>query len=97
MDQKETMTDLEIRKRRLIYQGNYRGSYEADLLIGRFVKQHIAVMDERELNELEHIMSLDDTDLTLWLTGAKEIPSELLGIPMFHKMREFAKIIHSKL
>jgi len=48
MDQKEAMEDLEIRKRRLLYQANHRGSYEADLLIGRFVKYHISDMSEEE-------------------------------------------------
>lgn len=95
MDQKEAMEDLEIRKRRLLYQANHRGSYEADLLIGRFVKHHISDMSVEELTILEHIMSFEDADLTLWLTGFKAIPTEL-NIPMMHHMCQFAKDIHSK-
>ncbi|CAI3934649.1 MULTISPECIES: FAD assembly factor SdhE [Commensalibacter] len=95
MDQKENMMDLEIRKRRVLYQANHRGTYEADLMIGRFASEYVPAMDEQELDVLEHIMSFDDADLTLWLTGFKEIPTSL-NSPMIQKMCDFAKTIHSK-
>lgn len=95
MDQKENMTDLEIRKRRILYQANHRGTYEADLMIGRFADEYVNGMDLQELDMLEHIMSFDDADLTLWLTGFKEIPASLNN-PMMQKMCDFAKTIHLK-
>lgn len=95
MDQKENMTDLEIRKRRILYQANHRGTYEADLMIGRFADEYVNGMDVQELDMLEHIMSFDDADLTLWLTGFKEIPV-LLNNPMMQQMCDFAKTIHLK-
>lgn len=95
MDQKENMTDLEIRKRRILYQANHRGTYEADLMIGKFANEYVPTMDAQELDVLEHIMSFDDADLTLWLTGFKEIPSSLNN-PMMEKMCDFAKTIHLK-
>lgn len=95
MDQKENMTDLEIRKRRILYQANHRGTYEADLMIGYFAKEYVPTMTIQELDVLEHIMSFDDADLTLWLTRFKEIPASL-DTPMMQKMCDFAKTIHLK-
>lgn len=95
MDQKENMTDLEIRKRRILYQANHRGSYEADLMIGCFANEYVPAMNTQELDVLEHIMSFADADLTLWLTGFKEIPASLNN-SMMQKMCDYAKTIHLK-
>ncbi|MDI2090478.1 succinate dehydrogenase assembly factor 2 [Commensalibacter oyaizuii] len=88
------MSPLEIRKRRILYQANHRGTFEADLLIGSFAKYYIDHMNEQDLDELERIMTFEDADLTLWLTGFKSIPADV-NSPMVQQMVQFAKTIHS--
>jgi antitoxin CptB len=67
---------LDTRRRRLLYRANHRGTYENDLLIGGYVSRHIATLTESELDGLEAVMDLPDTDLADWLTGRLPIPRE---------------------
>lgn len=84
------MTDPhEIRRRRLIYRAQHRGTYENDLLIGDFVKARIATMTETELDELEEVMEFPDAELADWLTGRLPIPSHA-DSPMLRRIREAA-------
>ncbi len=72
---KPSMPD-DIRRRKLLYRAMRRGTKEMDLLLGGYVRKHIAAMDETELEELEHIIALPDSDLEAWATGKSEIPHE---------------------
>ena len=65
---------LDTRRRRLLYRANHRGTYENDLLIGGYVSRHIATMTESQVDALEAVMDLPDTDLGDWLTGRLPIP-----------------------
>tara|TARA_A100001388_G_C28342171_1_gene299417 strand:+ start:225 stop:488 length:264 start_codon:yes stop_codon:yes gene_type:complete len=55
--------DIENLKKRLIYRSLYRGTKEMDKLIGNFVKHHINQLDDRQLNELEKFLEIDDDTL----------------------------------
>lgn len=69
-------TDLDARRRRLLFRANHRGTKEADLMIGNFVKKHIASFSESELDELEAVLEHWDVDLADWLSGRRPIPPE---------------------
>jgi antitoxin CptB len=78
----------DVRRRRLLFRSTHRGTFENDLLIGGFVRAHLASLTEAELDALEAIMDLPDTDLADWLTGRMAIPPER-ETPMLRRMREF--------
>jgi antitoxin CptB len=80
---------LDIRRRRLLYRANHRGTYENDLLIGGYVSRHVATLTESELDALETVMELPDTDLGDWLTGRRPIPCGF-DSPMLRSIRAFA-------
>jgi antitoxin CptB len=80
---------LDNRRRRLIFRAQHRGTYENDLLIGDFVKTHIAAMSEPELDELEAVMEQADAELADWLTGRQPIPAHA-DSPMLQRIRSFA-------
>ena len=80
---------LDTRRRRLLYRANHRGTYENDLLIGGYVSHHIGTMTESELDGLEAVMDLPDTDLADWLTGRLPIPREH-DSAMLQAIRAFA-------
>ena len=54
------MNKLEILKKKLLYRSNYRGTKEMDILLGKFVKKYIDVLDEINLKDLEIFLELDD-------------------------------------
>ncbi|QYU67396.1 succinate dehydrogenase assembly factor 2 [Leptolyngbya sp. 15MV] len=76
---------LPPRRRRLLFRAWHRGTKEADLMIGGFVKRHIATFTEAELDELEAVLELPDVDLADWLSGRRDIPAAV-ATPMLHRM-----------
>jgi antitoxin CptB len=71
-----------------LYRATHRGTFENDLMIGEFVRAHVANLNETELDALEAVMDKPDTDLADWLTGREEIPPEE-ATPMLCRMRDF--------
>ena len=50
-------------KNKIIYRASYRGSKEMDILMTKFVKSVINNLNLEELNELDHLVNLDDESL----------------------------------
>ena len=50
-------------KNKIIYRSSYRGSKEMDILMTKFVKSVINNLNLEELNELDHLVNLDDESL----------------------------------
>jgi antitoxin CptB len=78
----------DTRRRRLLFRATHRGTFENDLMIGRFVRTHLASLTEPDLDALEVVMELPDTQLADWLTGRVPIPAEE-DTPMLRRMRDF--------
>jgi antitoxin CptB len=78
----------DIRRRRLLFRATHRGTFENDLMIGGFVRAHLGSLTELDVDALEEVMQLPDTDLADWLTGRAPIPPEE-ETPMLRRMREF--------
>ncbi len=84
---RDTMSDetLSPRHRRLLFRAWHRGTKEADLLIGGFVRRHLASFSGPELDDLEALLELPDVDLADWLSGRRPIPPEIAS-PMLARM-----------
>ncbi len=82
-------TGDETRRRRLVFRATHRGTHENDLLIGGFVRARIATLTPAEMDALEEVMELPDTDLADWLTGRRPIPPEF-DSPMLRAIRAAA-------
>lgn len=76
---------LSPRRRRLLFRATHRGTKEADLLVGGFVRRHIGGFSEGELDELEAVLELPDVDLAEWLAGRRPVPAEHAS-PMLGRM-----------
>jgi antitoxin CptB len=68
------MTDLDQRRRRILFRATHRGTQETDLLVGGFVAPRLADFTDAELDAIEAVMELPDVDLADWLTGRLPIP-----------------------
>ena len=69
-------TDLETRRKRLLYRSVYRGNKENDILLGQFARAHIAAFDEDELEQYERLLAVGDNEIFDWVSGQAEIPPE---------------------
>ena len=78
----------DTRRRRLLFRATHRGTFENDLMIGGFVRAHIGSLTEADVDALEAVMEMADTDLADWLTGRQAIPPEQ-ETPMLRRMRDY--------
>ena len=58
-------------KKKIIYRSNYRGSKEMDKLLGAFTKKYINQLSDKDLMNLEKLLSLDDDELYNFYNGLK--------------------------
>jgi antitoxin CptB len=71
------MTDsLENRRKRLIYQSQYRGVKENDIILGRFAQAHMDTLDARGLDDYEKLLQQPDNDIYDWVAGREPVPAE---------------------
>ena len=66
------MNYIDIFKKKILYISQHRGIKEMDLLLGNFVEKYINVFNEKELEELESLLSIDDNTLYSWYLNQKE-------------------------
>ena len=69
-------SELETRRKRLLYRSVYRGNKENDILLGQFARAHISEFGAMELDQYEKILNTGDNDIFDWVTGKAEVPPE---------------------
>ncbi|MEL6366207.1 MAG: succinate dehydrogenase assembly factor 2 [Pseudomonadota bacterium] len=82
------MTDLDARRRRLIFRATHRGFKEADLVIGLFAKAHVPSMEAGDLDALEALLEAPDQELYAWVTEREPVPENFDG-EMFRRLKAF--------
>ena len=70
---------MDARRKKLKFRAWHRGFRELDLLLGPFADEHIATLDQHELNMFEHLLEAPDWDTYAWVTGQSEAPTEMRG------------------
>ena len=78
---------LDTRRRRLLFRATHRGTFENDLMIGGFVRTHLATLTQAEIDALEALLEIPDIDLADWLTGRRPIPEEA-RTPMLLRIKD---------
>mgnify|MGYP002524962372 CR=1 FL=1 len=60
------MTNKVILKNQIIYRSMHSGTKEMDILLGNFVKTYLDVFDDKELKDLEKLLSIEDGAIYDW-------------------------------
>lgn len=71
-----------------------RGMLELDVLLGNFLEEAYLSLDQTEQKIFIELLSENDQDLFMWLTG-KESPLSSNFITLIEKIRHHAKHRHS--
>ncbi len=79
---------LEARRKRLRYRSTYTGTKETDLLLGAFADKHLGTLSVADLDDYEHLLSIEDPRLYTWITG-QETPPEAFDTPVLQMLRDF--------
>ncbi|KAI5660336.1 hypothetical protein M9H77_29129 [Catharanthus roseus] len=85
------LSDEESKRRlfnRLLYRSKQRGFLELDLVLGKWVQDHIHSMDENGVKSLVHVLDLENPDLWKWLTGQEQPPETVRVNPVFAAVQE---------
>ncbi len=86
--------DLEIRRKRLLYQASHRGTQESDLVVGGFARAHLANFGPAELEFFEALIAIPDADLMDWIAGRRAPPDAYRG-PVLDLLIDFKKTLLS--
>jgi antitoxin CptB len=81
-------SELETRRKRLLYRSVYRGNKENDILLGQFARAHIAELNAAELDQYERLLSASDNDIYDWVAGRTAVPPEA-DTPVLRKLMSF--------
>lgn len=57
----------EGKERRVIYLSHYRGTKEADMLLGSFAKAKVDMLTDEELDAFARILERSDLDMIEWI------------------------------
>ena len=71
------MKKIDSIKKKIKYRAEYRGIKEMDLLLSRFVKKYIDILNPQELIDLYEILEKDDDIIFKWYSDkntSNEIP-----------------------
>lgn len=64
--------EIELYKKKLSYKANNRGWKETDILLGKFVQNHLNNLTLDELKMFDLILDETDKDIFDWITGKRE-------------------------
>ena len=81
-------TELETRRKRLLYRSVYRGNKENDILLGQFARAHIAEFSAAELDQYERLLQAGDNDIYDWVSGKADVPADV-DTPVLRKLLAF--------
>lgn len=68
---------LEIRRKRLLFQSWHRGTRETDLLLGSFAEKHLAQLSVAQLDSYEALLNENDADIFDWIVRRNEPPASV--------------------
>jgi len=74
--QSEGLSQIDVRRKQLIYRAGMRGWLELDVLVGNYARKHCMDMDAEQLEEFNQILTMEIPDLFKWMTGQKPLPEE---------------------
>ena len=87
-------SELDARRKRLIWRAKSRGWLELDVLMGTFVTRNIADFNDEQLDLLEEVLDLENPDLFKWFTGQGEVPDEVKANPVMAMLLAYVKSDH---
>jgi len=71
------------------YRAWYRGNRETDKILGNFAREKLNGFSDKELDQFEEVLELQDVDIYDWVSGKRPVPKELQENQVFKQMLEY--------
>lgn len=84
------MEEIDILRKRLLYQSQHRGMKEMDVILGDFAEQALQTMTEEELVQFEDILAFPDQEVYGWFFEGLPHPEEI-SAPLLERIDDFIK------
>ena len=78
-------TDLDNRRKRLIFRSWHRGTREMDLIMGTFAEANVPDMTVADLDLYEELLHTPDPDVYDWVSGQEPVPANAVN-PVVEKL-----------
>lgn len=78
-------SELDNRRKRLIFRSWHRGTREMDLIMGSFAEMNVPAMDVASLDLYEELLHTPDPDVYDWISGQKPVPANVMN-PVVEKL-----------
>jgi len=89
-----SVSEIEKRRKRMLWRAKCRGWLELDVLMGTFAEKHLWVWEDEQLDHFEEVLELENPDLYKWFTGQAQVPDELKENPIMAQLVEYVKSDH---
>lgn len=90
MDDRQSVEDIAIRRKRLIFRSWHRGTREMDLILGSFADRNVPDFTAPQLALYEEILRHSDPDLYNWITGQEPVPAnyhnDVMAVLLGHRL-----------
>ncbi len=83
-----TPETLEIRRKRLKYRSQHRGTKELDLVLGRFAAEHLATLDAAQVARFEALLEAPSPLVYAWVLG-QDIPPPEWDSDILQMLKDF--------
>lgn len=85
-------SELDNRRKRLIFRSWHRGTREMDLIMGSFADINVPGLSVAELDLYEDLLNTPDPDVYDWVSGQKPVPANVNN-PVIEKLlkHDYAK------
>jgi succinate dehydrogenase assembly factor 2 len=77
LDGNKQESNIDIRRKRLLYRSKQRGWLEVDLLLGTWAYTHVPTLSESELDEYETFVNMETIDIYNIITLRTDIPHDM--------------------
>jgi antitoxin CptB len=83
-----TAESLAIRRKRLKYRSQHRGTKELDLLLGHFAAERLDALDPGQIDRFEALLEAPSPLVYAWVIG-QDAPPPDMDTDILHLLRNF--------
>ncbi len=87
-------SNLDPRRKRMLFRAWRRGTREMDLLLGGFADGALADMSDETMDLFEQLLEAPDREIYAWISGKAEVPANF-DTPVYRAILAYAQRVRT--